>query len=69
MVTMEDDLQAGCLADQLVAGTEKQLENSLDAAKKVVSQRNSQNSRRPGSKDQKARDTCSTKDTLVHRYN
>eukprot|EP00983_Pelagomonas_calceolata_P014698 467100-Pelagomonas_calceolata.AAC.1 len=41
---------------------EKQLENSLDAAKKVASLRN------PGNKVQKARDTCGAKNKCVHQY-
>eukprot|EP00983_Pelagomonas_calceolata_P104276 1159007-Pelagomonas_calceolata.AAC.1 len=57
------DLQPGRLADRLVAGIEKQDENSLDAAKKVASQKNL------GIKVQKARDTCGANNKRVHLYN
>eukprot|EP00983_Pelagomonas_calceolata_P120445 1160706-Pelagomonas_calceolata.AAC.1 len=43
-------------------GTEKQDENSLDAAKKVASEN-------PGSKVEKASDTCGAKGKHAHQYN
>eukprot|EP00983_Pelagomonas_calceolata_P024939 784234-Pelagomonas_calceolata.AAC.1 len=60
---MGGDLQPGRLADRPVAGIENRLENSLDAAKKVASQKNL------GSKVQKALDNCGAKDKREHQYN
>eukprot|EP00983_Pelagomonas_calceolata_P008985 292161-Pelagomonas_calceolata.AAC.1 len=54
---MGGDLQPGCLADRLVAGTDKQIESSLGAVQKVVSQEY------PGSKVQKALDCQAEKVT------
>eukprot|EP00983_Pelagomonas_calceolata_P119077 1160567-Pelagomonas_calceolata.AAC.4 len=62
MVTMGVDLQPGRLADRLVAGTDKQIESSLNVVKKVASQEY------PGSKVQKALDTCGAQNKRVHQY-
>eukprot|EP00983_Pelagomonas_calceolata_P011296 363602-Pelagomonas_calceolata.AAC.2 len=45
-----------------IRGTEKQIENSLHAARQVASRRN------VGNKVQNARDTCGAKNKLVHQY-
>eukprot|EP00983_Pelagomonas_calceolata_P054732 1143834-Pelagomonas_calceolata.AAC.2 len=59
-ISLDTKKTALCFADE---GIKKQLEDALDAARKVASQRN------PGSKVQKARDTRGAMNKLAHHNN